>query len=77
MKSLREISRSLSLHVGAGAAQFVIYGIALLIMVLGIRKVATMGLSESELLFGIILVLILSMQTVIMGTIVGFRSSNR
>ena len=77
MRILRETYRCVSLRVGAGAAQILIYAIALMIMVLGIRKVATMGLSESDLLFGIVLVLILSLQAVIMGTIVGFRRSNR
>jgi len=77
MRILRETYRCVSLRVGPGAAQILIYAIALMIMVLGIRKVATMGLSESDLLFGIVLVLILSLQAVIMGTIVGFRRSNR
>ena len=73
MDLLRAINRNVSLKVDAGTAQILCYGIALLIMVFGILKVAAMGLSESQLIFGIVLVMILTIQVIIMGTVVGLH----
>ena len=74
MDMLRAINRKISLEVGVGAAQILIYGLALLIMVVGIRKVAAMELNEAHLIFGILLVLILTVQVVIMATLVGLQA---
>ena len=49
MNVLRAINWKTSPKFDASMAQILIYGIALLIMVVGIRKVATMDLSESHL----------------------------
>lgn len=77
MQTLREINCRLSLECGAGIAQLLIYAAALLILVVGIRKVATLGLSEAGLVFGILLVLILTVQAIIMGTLVGISTERR
>jgi hypothetical protein len=75
MDMLQAINRKLSgERFDAGAAQILMDGIALLIMVVGIRKMAAMQLTEAQLVFGILLVLILTMQAVIMGTLVGLRA---
>jgi len=74
MDMLRAINRKISLEIDAGMAQILSYGIALLIMVVGIRKVAAMELTEADLFFGIVIVLILTVQVVIMGTVVGLHA---
>lgn len=74
MEMLRAINRKFALKVDAGTAQMLCYGLALLIMVAGIRKVAAMGLSESQLVFGIVLVMILTIQVIIMGAFVGLHA---
>jgi hypothetical protein len=68
------IHRRFSVRADAFAGQILIYGISLLIMVLGIRKVAAMQLTEKDLFFGIMLVMILSFQGIIMGTILGNKA---
>jgi hypothetical protein len=71
MDLFRAINSKLSWKTDAGMVQLLIYGIALVIMVVGIRKVATLELTEASLIFGILQVLILAMQVVIVGTVVG------
>jgi hypothetical protein len=77
MKSIREINRRLSVNFGAEAAQILIYGVALLILVLGIREVTMLELSEAGLFFGLVLVLILTLQAIIMGTLVGLSAKKK
>lgn len=74
MNTIRAISRKGLWKSDAAWAQILVYGIALLIMVVGIRKVAEMKLTEADLFFGIVQVLILAMQAVIIGTLVGLRA---
>ena len=74
MNILRAINRKTSAEFDARMGQVISYGITLLIMVVGIRKVAAMDLTEANLVFGIVLVLILAMQAVVIGTLVGFRA---
>ena len=72
MDMLRAINRRISTDkFDANMAQFLCYGIGLMIMVLGITKVASMRLSEAELLFGILLVMIVAMQAIIVGVVLG------
>ena len=72
MDLLRAINRRISTDkFDANMAQFLCYGIGLMIMVLGIYKVTSMHLSEAELLFGILLVMIITMQAVIVGVLMG------
>ena len=72
MDMLRTLNRRISSEkFDAGTVQLLTYGLSLVVMLLGIRKVATMQLDESQLVFGILLVLILCLQMIIMGTLVG------
>ena len=71
---LQSIHRRFSVLGDVSLAQMLVYAISLLIMVIGIRKVAAMQLTEKDLFFGIMLVMILSLQGIIMGTIVGNKA---
>ena len=74
MNLLHAIHRKTSLEFDAAIAQKLIYGLALLVMVVGIREVTVMRLTEEHLAFGMVLVLILALQMVIMATLVGFHA---
>jgi hypothetical protein len=74
MNLLRALNRRLSTdRFAARTAQMLCYGIALLVMVLGIRKVTAMRLDEPQLVFGLLLVMVLTFQVIIMGTVVGLH----
>jgi hypothetical protein len=69
-------SRLSSERFDARIAMPLIWGVGLLILVLGTYKVASFPLSESELFFGLLLVLILCLQTIMAGILVGLVAKN-
>lgn len=74
MNIVRAINQITTPKLSVRAAEIVVYGAALLIMIIGIPRVVALGLTEANLLFGIVLVLILAMQTVSIGMLIGFRA---
>jgi hypothetical protein len=52
-------------------SQFVCYGSALLVLVLGLIKLCRLGLDPTQLFFGVLLVLCLMLLLIICGTIAG------
>jgi serine/threonine protein kinase len=61
-------------EIAARWAQLICFGIALVILVMGLLKLATLELRPPELLFGAVLVLILSVVMVVLGLLVGAAS---
>ncbi len=55
----------------ARLAQLACFGVALVVLVMGILKLATLELRPHELLFGVVLVLILSVVMVVLGLLAG------
>ncbi|TWT62075.1 hypothetical protein [Rubinisphaera italica] len=49
--------------------QIVCWVFAIFVMLIGITKVSRMGLSEAQLIFGILLVVVLTLQMIILGMI--------
>lgn len=56
-------------HVDASIASLVSYAAALGILVLGVLKLAALGLEEAQLFFGLLLVLAIMMQFIIAGLV--------
>lgn len=50
------------------------YGVSLLVLVLGFKKLSLLKLNEAELFFGVLLVLTFSMLAVCAGLIMGLRA---
>jgi len=74
MQMLRTLNRRISSpRFDAGTVQLLSYGLSLFVMLLGIRKVTAMQLDEPQLVFGILLVLILCLQMILMGTLIGLH----
>jgi serine/threonine protein kinase len=56
-------------------AQFICFGLALVVLVMGIRKLATLELRSHELLFGVTLIVILALVMTMLGLLAGSGQS--
>jgi hypothetical protein len=78
MKILRSLNRRISTEkFDVESGRIASFGVALLVLALGMFKLASLRLTEVEVFFGILLVLAVAMQAVIIGLLLKNQDGKR
>ena len=78
MRIVRAFGRKLSSdHFDAGISQLLSWGVSILVLVLGVFKLATLPLTETELFFGLMLVFAVALLAWNLGMLVRIESNTR